>query len=159
MLNKTLLNLFFVSLFLCTPLPAFSCSQFSEELNAGKTIVFIIDAAENRQSEQYADWSHYLNQFSSNNAKTYAFHKISTDKLKHLIHNSDKFITPYSTIFMKKGKPSYFHEGPVVEPQVYRFIALTYAGKPVKPEYLLQFAPDEVSIKFKSCGMGSPIRH
>jgi len=54
-------------------------------------------------------------------------------------------------IFMKNGKPDYFYEGPVIEPQIYRFIELTYEGKPVKPEYLLQYAPDKVSIKFKKC--------
>lgn len=151
MQKKALLKSFFIFLFMGISLPAFSCNPFDKELNAGKAIVFIIDGAENTQSEQYADWSHYLNQFSSDNTKTYVFHKISKDKLKGIIHNADKYNTPYSMIFMKNGKPDYFYEGPVIEPQIYRFIELTYEGKPVKPEYLLQYAPDKVSIKFKKC--------
>lgn len=54
-------------------------------------------------------------------------------------------------IFMKKGKPSYFYSGPIVEPQVYKFVKLTYLGKPIKPKYLNQFSPEEVKIEFKKC--------
>ncbi|VAW63242.1 hypothetical protein MNBD_GAMMA10-1658 [hydrothermal vent metagenome] len=151
MLKKILLNLFSSFLCLCNSLPVLSCNQYAKELNAGKAVVFIINSIESTQDEQYADWSHYLNQFSTDNTRTYTFHKISKDKLSQVIHNSDKFNTPYSMIFMKNDRPSYFYEGPVIEPQVYRFIALTYKGEPIKPEYLTQFSPDEVSVKFKKC--------
>ncbi|MFK5915792.1 MAG: hypothetical protein QM484_15605 [Woeseiaceae bacterium] len=114
-------------------------------------LAYLKSANEKSKSEQYADWSHYLNEFSSEVGKNYTFHKLSTDKLKSIILNGEKFKENYSMIFMKKGKPSYFYGGPIVEPQVYKFVQLTYSGKPIKPKHLNQFSPEEVNIKFKKC--------
>ncbi len=50
---------------------------------------------------------------------------------------------------MKQGKPSYFYKGAIVEPQVYKFIKLTYLGKEIKPKYLKQFSPKQVNVEFK----------
>ena len=129
-----------------------SCSAKNDvirELNAGKAVVLIINAKVDNKSEQYADWAHYLNQFSSNVGTDYVFHKLSIDKLNKLIVNADQYSKNYSIIFMKEGKPSFFYNGAIVEPQVYKFIQLTYLGKEIKPKYLKQFSPKQVNVEFK----------
>lgn len=150
MLNINIRNTFTFVLVLISS-SVFADHEFIEDLELGKSVVLIINADEKSKSEQYADWSHYLNEFSSEVGNNYVYHKISTTKLNEIILNGEKFKENYSMIFMKKGKPSYFYSGPIVEPQVYKFVKLTYLGKPIKPKYLNQFSPEEVKIEFKKC--------
>ncbi|MCW8987133.1 MAG: hypothetical protein OQK75_05615 [Gammaproteobacteria bacterium] len=150
MLNNNLKNIF-VFLLVIFSSSIYADYDFKDDLESGKAVVLIINANENSKSEQYADWSHYLNEFSSGAGKNYTFHKLSADKLRRTILNGEKFKEKYSMIFMKKGKPSYFYSGPIVEPQVYKFVHLTFSGKPIQPKYLNQFSPEIVTIEFKSC--------
>jgi len=149
--KKILVNFFAVFISLGLSSDILADHQFKQELDAGKAVVLIINAAENSKSELYADWSYNLNQFSSEVGDAYVFHKISKNKLNKLIYDSTKYSNSYSMFFMKKGHPSYFYDGPIVESQVYKFMNLTYQGKPIKPDYLTQFSPDEVVVKFKEC--------
>lgn len=150
MIENNLKNVFTLALILISS-SVFADHEFVKELESGKSVVLIINADEKSKSEQYADWSHYLNEFSSKVAKEYVFHKMSGSKLKKIILNGEKFKENYSMLFMKKGKPSYFYSGPIVEPQVYKFVQLTYSGKSIKPKYLNQFSPEEVNIEFIKC--------
>ena len=150
MINNGLKNVFSFILILISS-SVFADHEFVKDIESGKSVVLIINATEKSKSEQYADWSHYLNEFSSKVGNSYVFHKISDSKLKKVILNGEKFSENYSMIFMKKGKPSYFYSGPIVEPQVYKFVRLTYLDKPIKPKYLNQFSPEEVKIEFKKC--------
>lgn len=113
------------------------------------SIFLIINSEGDSESEQYADWSHYLNQFASEAGKSFVFHKVTTDDLKKFVHDPNKYTNDFSMIFLKNGKPTFFYNGPILEPQVYKFVELTYLGKPIKPEYLTQFAPQEVIIKLR----------
>lgn len=150
MFNNNLKNVFTLVLILISS-SVFADHEFVKDLESGKSVVLIINADEKSKSEQYADWSHYLNEFSSEAGNNYVFHKISTAKLNKIILNGEKFKENYSMIFMRKGKPSYFYSGPIVEPQVYKFVQLSYLGKPIKPKYLNQFSPEEIELKFKKC--------
>lgn len=150
MLNNNLKKIIFI-LFIVASSFVQADNEYIKELEAGKSVVLIINADESSKSEQYADWSHYLNAFTSDVGNSYVFHKVSTRKLKNIILNSENFREDYSMLFMKKGMPSFFYGGPIVEPQVYQFVKLTYLGKPIKPEYLKQFSPEEVNIEFKKC--------
>jgi len=149
MLIKKWLNIFAVCILTSVSMPVLSDHKFKDELDSGKVVVFIINMPKRSESELYADWSHYLNQFSSEVGKEYVFHQVSKNKLKDLIQDSEKYSKAYSMIFMKKDKSSYFYNGPIVESQVYQFVRLAYQGKPIEPEYLNQFSPQEVNIKFK----------
>lgn len=150
MINNNLKNIF-VFILILTSSSIFADYKIKKELESGKSVVLIINADEKSESEQYADWSHYLNEFSSEVGNNYFFHKISTAKLNKIILKGEKFKENYSMVFMKKGKPSYFYSGPILEPQVYKFVKLTYLGKPIKPKYLNQFSPKEVKIELKKC--------
>ncbi len=150
MIKNNLKNVFALALILISS-SVFADHKFVKDLESGKSVVLIINADEKSKSEQYADWSHYLNEFTSEVGNNYVFHKVSTGKLKKIILNSERFKENYSMLFMKKGMPSYFYSGPIVEPQVYKFVQLSYLGKPIKPKYLNQFSPEEVKIEFKKC--------
>lgn len=139
---------FFIAVFSSN---VFAGINLSKELSSDKVVVLVINANEHNKSEQYADWSHYLNQFSRDVGNKYIFHKISSKRLGELIENSGKFEEKYSIIFMQKNKPSYFYKGAILEPQVYEYIKLSFEGKPIEPEYLKQFAPQKVKIKLKKC--------
>jgi hypothetical protein len=121
------------------------------DYDSGKTVVYIINADENATSEQYADWSHYLNEFSASQGKDYVFKKVTSQKLEGIFENAAAYKKPYSMIFIKKGRPNLFHEGAIVEPQVYQYVYLFLQGKPVDPPYLAQFSPDEIKLQFKTC--------
>lgn len=117
---------------------------------SGKEIVLIINAKLSTEDEQYADWSYYLNDFSTHNGKNYSFFKIDLVALGVIVDNALQFNNDYSTLFIKKGKDSLFYKGPIVEPQVYKYVHLKYSEKQI-PGYLKQFAPDVVNVKLK-CG-------
>lgn len=150
MLNNNFRNIFILLLTIIS-FSVYADHEFKKDLDSGKSVVLIINANEKSKSEQYADWSHYLNEFSSGAGKDYVFYKLSSDKLKDVILNGEKFKESYSMIFMNKGNSSYFYSGPILEPQVYKFVHLSYSGKPIKPKHLSQFAPEKVNIKFKKC--------
>ncbi len=146
--NRCNLKYLYIILFFIVSTSCFAEYNILKELDSGKAVVLIINSQVNK-SEQYADWAYYLNQFSSKVEGRYVFHKISADMLNKLALNADRFVKEYSMIFMKRGKPSYFYKGAIVEPQVYRFIKLTYSGKAIKPEYLKQFSPKKVEIELR----------
>lgn len=143
-------------LIIVSALFTFGCSEnvlaefdLKKELASGVAVVLIINANEDANSEQYADWSHYLNQFSIKVGNKYIFHKVSSKGLNKLIVSQKEFYEEYSMIFIKKGQPTYFNQGAILEPQVYEFVKLSYAGKPIEPKYLEQFSPKKLNIKVK----------
>ena len=155
-MNQTIKNisiLFYLSIvlaFISGPVYGEHKSVIQEELRSGKAVVLIINSKENQESEQYADWSNYLNDFASKVGDKYTFHKLDTKSLINLIEGAEAYTKAYSMIFMQQGKSTYFYKGPIFEPQVYEFIQLTYAGKPLL-KHLSHFAPKEIEIRFKHC--------
>ncbi len=112
--------------------------------------VLIINDLGNDESERYADWSYYLNDFSSSHADEYTFFHVDTESMARLIYESERFDEPYSLIFMKSGSPSLFHQRPILEPQAYEYVELFYAQQAI-PAHLHQFAPVETDIRLKGC--------
>ena len=117
-------------------------ASMQQDLDAGKVVVVIINAAEHRGSEQYADWSYYLNEFAASTGDEFAFHKIVTDD-GSLESCPPAYREPYSTIFMRRGERSFVYPGPILEPQVYEYVRRAYSGEPI-PSEVLAFAPEEV---------------
>lgn len=126
-----------------------AAAGFTEDVNhdlaTGKVIVLIINADETRQSEQYADWSYYLNEFAREAGLVFSFYKVSSDDLASLVTCSKRYDAPYSMIFMRNDEVSLFHEGPILEPQIYEYVSRFYGGESM-PEHLDQFAPPVVQV-------------
>lgn len=111
----------------------------------GKAIVIIIDADENSDSELYADWSHYLNEFAEQVGPEFVFHKLAAKAGESPVDLEKLKAQPYSMLFFKKGEPAYFYQGAIVESQVYRFVRLRYANDDI-PAFLHQFSPEEITV-------------
>ena len=142
------LSLIFASI--AVPVYADQKSLIKSDLRNGKAVVLIINSKENQESEQYADWSYYLNDFANTAGNDYVFHKLNTTSLMNLIESAKSFTQAYSMIFMKQGKNAYFYNGPIVESQVYEYVQLNYSGQTV-PKHLHQFAPETVVFQFRQC--------
>ena len=132
--------------------PAYSDqkSDINRDLRNGKVVVLIINSMEDQESEQYADWSYYLNSFAASVGDKYSFHKLNTKSLLDLIEGANAYKKAYSMIFMKQKNGAYFYNGPILEPQVYEYIQLAYSEK-IIPKHLNSFAPEKVVIQFKQC--------
>ena len=72
-------------------------------------------------SEAYADWAEYLNEFKSANNSDFLINEINRQEKAALNIETTEF-----TIFLKKGYPSYFYDGYIVEPQVYTAVHKVY---------------------------------
>ena len=125
-------------------------SLIKRDLRNDKVVVLIINSKENQESEQYADWSYYLNDFANAVGDEYVFYKLDTTSLANLTERAGSYAKAYSMIFMKQGKNTYFYDGPIVEPQVYEYVQLSYSGQTV-PKHLHQFAPETVVFQFRQC--------
>ena len=120
-------------------------SKIQKELNEGKTVVIYQMLNKDKTSEQYADWSAYLNDYSASKAKTHTFHetnkRLNETLAKKQINSSDSY-----TLFLKKGKTSYFYEGTIVESMVYIAVDKSYTNKTLSPMDQA-FIPDEITIE------------
>lgn len=119
--------------------------SIENSLNQGQTVIVYQMKNTDKSSEQYADWAEYLNDFSANNASTYkayASNKALNKKLENKkINTTDKY-----TLFLKKGKPSYFYDGVIVEAMVYLAVENAYSEKPLSTMYQA-FLPEVVDFK------------
>ena len=149
-MNLTKLSMvFYVFLSLSCSSSAIADINLKKEIASGVAIVLVINANEKDESEQYADWSHYLNQFGKDVGTSYVFHKVSSPQLDKLIVGKKEYHEKYSMIFIKKNKPTYFNKGAILEPQIYEYMKLKYEGKTISPEHLNQFSPSEIKLKLK----------
>ncbi|TAA41807.1 hypothetical protein [Corallincola spongiicola] len=91
------------------------CQQY----NSGDAIA-VVGNAKPDDSEWYADWSAYLNDFAMANA----------DKITvyHSSNHPEFNVSDYTVFFAKKGHPS-FIISEAVEPQYYEYVAMTYSGE------------------------------
>lgn len=135
--------------FACSPEGKSENPEIYRQWSDGKAIVVIINADENSDSEHYADWSHYLNEFAEQAGPEFVFHKLAAQAGGKSWESPVKLekmnAQPYSILFFKKGEPAYFYQGAIVESQVYRFVRLRYSNDDI-PEFLHQFSPEEITV-------------
>ena len=119
--------------------------EIYQQWSDGKAIVVIVDANEDSDSEHYADWSHYLNEFAEQAGPEFVFHKLAAQAGESPVNLEKLKAQPYSILFFKQDEPAYFYQGAIVEPQVYRFVRLRYSNADI-PEFLHQFSPEEITV-------------
>jgi len=103
-------------------------SSIDESIMQGKTVIVYQMKNMDKTTEQYADWSAYLNDFmkeKSDNYKAFSANKAFNTKLSKIKINTDNSYT----VFFKKGKPTYYYDDVIVEPMVYIAIDNKYSGK------------------------------
>ena len=119
-------------------------SKIKKELNEGKTVIVYQMVNKDKTTEQYADWSAYLNDFSASKSKTYNFHE-TNKTLNAKLSKKQANISDSYTLFLKKGKSSYFYDGVILEAMVYMAVENSYANKTLSPMDQA-FLPDEIAI-------------
>lgn len=77
-----------------------------------------------QDSEAYADWAEYLNNFNSTSNSDIVIFEASKGFITSLNITSPEF-----SIFLKKGQQRYFYDGLIVEPQVYTAVYRKYSGE------------------------------
>lgn len=114
--------------------------------NNGTAVLLYTYPAENKDSEQHADWDNYLNEFRSRTTNSFMTVEVTPAELSYLIEDT-KPLQAFS-LFIKKGYPSFGYDGVIVEPQVYLSVESSYQNKALTPE-LVSFSPSKVKLKTK----------
>lgn len=126
-----------------------SSQSMSEAWASGKAIVVALNSSPEQADETYGDFAYYLNDFAATAGDNWAFFTLNTqDPSPELPIELHQAATPHSVLFIKQGAAQgYLYPGPVLEPQVYEFVKRQFEGRDI-PEYLYQFSPDEVQVKW-----------
>ena len=120
-------------------------NNINHALENGKTVVVYQMKNNNTTTEQYEDWSAYLNDFSSKHSATYAFFKANSDFNKRLVLSGLPHPGNY-TVFVKKNKPVYFYDGVIVEAMVYLAVDTAYSTSALSPMHEA-FLPNKIDLK------------
>ncbi len=112
----------------------------------GQPVMIVITPDEQTPQETYGDWSYYLNEFEADDQAD--FISIFPISPKNAEAIPDGYNGEYSVLAFQKEGPAYFYEGPIVEPQVYEYLRVTFAREEV-PAHIEPFAPEPVKIRFE----------
>jgi len=103
-------------------------SSIDKSIKQGKTVIVYQMKNIDKTTEQYADWSAYLNDFmkeKANSYKAYSANKAFNTKLSKIKTNTDRSYT----VFLKREKPTYYYDDVIVEPSVYDAVDNQYSDK------------------------------
>jgi len=99
---------------------------------------------DDKTSEQYADWSVNLNDFTHDNPKKYIVYKASA-VIDQALKSSKISHSNNYTLFLKNGKPSYLYDGVIVEHMVYMANDEAYTKSSISPMSKV-FLPDIINL-------------
>lgn len=115
-----------------------------QELEQGRVVVVYRMSNSERDSEQYADWSAYLNDFASSNGSQYTFHP-SDKGFDDFLKGNGADVGEDYTVFMKKGYPTYYYDGVILESMIYTSVDNAYSKKPLT-DMDRAFLPEAIHI-------------
>lgn len=118
--------------------------EIRQELDLGKIVVIYHMSNDELDSEQYADWSTYLNEFASSKDKRYTFHA-SDKEFDSLLKAKNINAEGDYTLFMKKGDATYYYDGVILESMVYVSVDKMYTRKPMTDMDKI-FLPDTIDF-------------
>lgn len=126
-------------------------SEIKKGLDSGKNVVVLFMTKEDsakfagEDNSAYDDWSYYFNSFYAEAQGTDTlFVTVSLKEAKSIFEEYDMPESKYSLLFMKKGKKSLYHPGPVLEPYVYKYVKAFFDDHEGETEYysLVGISPD-----------------
>jgi hypothetical protein len=109
----------------------------------GEGILLFSFSKNTRDTEAYADWAEYLNDFKLNTPSGLTILEITSKEKSALNRNLQDF-----SVFLKKGYPSYLYDGLIVEPQVYTAVYKIYTDQELS-QMDESFLPDPL-CKFRT---------
>lgn len=105
------------------PIPSSLPKTVKQAYEDGRSIVLFSYREEITNSEAFADWGSYLEDFKEGKGSHFYYSKVNADKLRTPTPEAEEF-----TLFLKKGYPTYLYEDLIVEPQVYTAVYKRYSG-------------------------------
>lgn len=120
-------------------------TKIKSDLANGQAVIVYRMQNRDRASEQYADWAASLNQFYVTHRKNYRVYAASQVFDSELTRHNIKLRKSY-TVFMKRGNPSYYYAGVILEKAVYLAVDNRYSGKPASA-LDRAFLPKTISFK------------
>jgi hypothetical protein len=142
-----LLCLFFVGTEACSiqvkehddaPFPGSLSEEARKAYRNGQIVLLFTFRESIRDSEAYADWAAYLNDFKSGDGASFYIAEVSGKDWQLLGIEEKEF-----SLFFKKGYPSYIYEGLILEPQVYMAVDKRYSDQTLS-DMDNAFLPDEL---------------
>lgn len=109
----------------------------------GESVLLFSLSKNTRDTEAYADWAEYLNDFKLNPPSKFSILEITPKEKSALNSNLQDF-----SVFLKKGYPSYLYDGLIVEPQVYTAVYKRYTDQELS-QMDESFLPDPL-CKFRT---------
>jgi len=122
-------------------------SNIEKNLDQGKGIIVYQMTNNDKSSEQYADWASYLNDFTSSQTFNYVVYE-SSKELNTQFINEQANVTGSYTLFLKRGKPTYFYDGVIVESMVYMAVDEIYSNGALPPMFQV-FLPGVLEINLQ----------
>lgn len=126
-------------------LPKSLPAEIHQAYESGNPLVLFSFRNEIKESESYADWATYLNDFKENKGAAFLFFRVSPSDLEAIIPKAEEF-----TVFIKKGYTAYFYDGLIVEPQVYTSVYKIYSKAQLN-RMDKAFLPEKLTAMFKQC--------
>ncbi len=124
-------------------LPAGLSQDIKDAYDSDQAILLYYFDPKARESEAYADWSAYLENFKRSEGADFYIRSFDISELRSLVDNT-KSVIDFS-LFIKDGHPSYLYSDVILEPQVYRAVFHSYSGQQMTEEDRA-FVPEQVDL-------------
>jgi len=107
-------------------------SKVLESLDSGKPVVLIVartTTKADQESEAYADWSSYLNDFAAGNREHFTFITIRPAQTRQIFSASAPIKHSFAVIFLKNDRDAVYYDGMILDPETYKYAADYLAGR------------------------------
>jgi hypothetical protein len=121
--------------------------RVGDAFEGGKQVLILAWSDKNAcgsEDEACGDWADRLNQFQSRQKDKLEIFKISPKQWGQVIDSPISKVPLQSSLFLWKGKPSYFHSGAILEYDVYQAVLDSWNDK--KAPQTSQFLPEKMSV-------------
>lgn len=112
-------------------------AEVANAIEKGKTVLIVAYGSHQScgdEDETCGDWADHLNSYASARQNKVVILKIPSNQWPTVVHFGVDDISPRSTLFMMKGRPSFFYSGAIIEPRVYKLVEKSWADQQVSPE-------------------------
>ena len=134
----------------CAETPNTNIREISRAYADGESVLVVVfdEKTAAKNSEAYADWSAYLNDFIPEAKTKFKVIKLLPAELTLLIDNASGLKAPYTTLFLNKQHGNFYYPGPVLEPGVYLYVDTLYQQKEISEELAL-YKPEKLTTPLK----------
>lgn len=107
-------------------------SKVVRSLDSGKPVVLIVApnaTKADKQSEAYADWASYLNDFASDNHNRFTFITVKPAQITQVFLSSTPIKHSFAVVFLKSNHEALYYDGMILDPATYKYGSDYLAGR------------------------------